>query len=138
MLFLPGVLLSAFFFSVFFIALQKCKKGQFYSDTKFLIPAGIFVWGDALVLGLFWGASFLFLPFLPLIFAVRYVLLFGTIRNMYEVIYWIGHQYAKSTYNPPLFRKISWIKPNESAILYQVMCTCQVVIYVFLLLLSYS
>lgn len=127
-----------FFFFIFFIAVRKCTSNQFYSDTPLLMLAGIFVWGDALVLGIFWGVSFLFLPFLPLVFILRYFLLFGMIRNMYEVIYWIGHQHAKSQYNPPLFRKFSWIKPNESAILYQVICTCQVAIFAFLLLLSYS
>lgn len=132
------LVLSALFLAVFAIALKKCRSNQFYSDAIYLGFTGIYVWGDALVLAPFWAASLVTLSFFPLIYTVRYVLLFWMLRNGFEVIYWIGHQYSKSDYNPPMFRKVKWMKPNESAILYQLMCMCNLLVSSFLLLVTYS
>ena len=53
-------------------------------------------------------------------------------RSFYEVFYWLNHQAVKSEYNPPFFRKIKWMKANDSAILYQPIHTCFVVLGAFL------
>lgn len=117
---------------VFLSALKKSKK-EFYSDTFIFLPLGIYVLGDALILAPFWFFSSLFFFFISPLNIFRYILIFYTIRSFYEVFYWLNHQAVKSNYNPPLFRKINWIKPNESAILYQLIHTCIVVIGIFLL-----
>lgn len=68
---------------------------------------------------------------------LRYLLIFFLIRALYEVIYWINHQVAQREYAPPLFRRITWLKANEAAILYQLLNMCQVIGCLFLLLLTY-
>lgn len=130
--------LALSFIGLFALSLTLCKRGKFYTDTPLFIPLGIFVWGDALILAPFWCVVSLGLAFLTPIDALRFYLLFWVFRNGYEVIYWIGHQYAKSSYVAPLFRKHIWLKPNDSAILYQVLAMCGTVISAFLLMLSYK
>lgn len=106
---------------VFFLSLEKSKKNGFYADTPWLIPLGIFVWGDGLILGPLWMVSALVFYWLSPLNILRYFLLFFAIRSSYEVIYWINHQVAKKDYRPPLFRHISWLGANEAAILYQLL-----------------
>lgn len=117
---------------------QHSKAGKFYSDTFLLVPLGIFVWGDGLILAPFWFVISIGLRLLSPVFGLRFFLLFWIFRAGYEVIYWIGHQWAKSEYVAPLFRKVKWIKPNDSAILYQVMNMCIAVAAAFGLLLTYT
>lgn len=111
------------------------SKIKFYSDTFFLAPLGIYVWGDALVLAPFWILSSLIFIFISQVFILKYLLIFYITRSFFEVIYWLNHQAVKSKFNPPLFRKFSWIKANESAILYQLIHTCVVIFGVFLFLI---
>jgi uncharacterized membrane protein len=111
-----GIIIT--YFSVIF-----SKKGQFYTDTHFLIPLGVFVWGDGLILGPFWIVSGVLFTQFSLLLMLRYVLLFWAIRTGYEVIYWITHQATKHEYQPPLFRNVSWLDTQQSAILYQVLNT---------------
>jgi hypothetical protein len=120
-----------------FLAIQKGRH-HFYSDTPWLAPLGIFVWGDALILGPFWLVSSLLFFEFSLLMIWRYFLIFVCFRSAYEVIYWINHQVVKKEYCPPLFRRVSWLGSQEAAILYQLMNMCQVVIAVSLLLMSFS
>jgi hypothetical protein len=123
---------------VFFLGLKNSQKGNFYNETFLLNPLGIFVWGDALILGPFWlVSSFIFIFICPLN-VLRYYLLFWAIRSFFEVIYWLNHQAVKDDYNPPMFRKIKWLKANESAILYQLMNSCQFILALFLIYLTFS
>lgn len=115
---------------VFFIAVKKSKNNQFYSDVSLLLPLGIFVWGDALILAPFWVISSVIFYFLSPVNILRYFLLFYAVRSMYEVVYWISSQMAGKTYNPPLFRQFTWLKPNDAAILYQLMNMCQMILAV--------
>ncbi len=120
---------------VFLKSIRK-SKDEFYSDVFVFLPFGIYVLGDALILAPFWIFSGLLFFFLSIQNIFRYMIIFYTVRSFYEVIYWLNHQAVKSNYNPPLFRKINWIRPNESAILYQLIHTCIVVLGIFLLLNS--
>ncbi|HEX7017905.1 MAG TPA: hypothetical protein VF209_03300 [Patescibacteria group bacterium] len=113
---------------IFFRALQLTKKGGFYTDTPLLGLLGIFVWGDALVLAPFWAVVSLIGIWLPPLYMLRFLLLFYAIRSAYEVIYWINHQVAQREYMPPFARRFSWLKPNEGAILYQLMNMVQVIL----------
>lgn len=119
-------------------AIYFSKKGQFYSDTHLLIPLGIFVWGDGLVLGPFWFLSGLLFSQLDLLFILRYVLLFWAIRSGYEVVYWLTHQASRHEYEPPLFRNISWLNAQQGAILYQLMTTLGLFFSLFGLVYSYN
>lgn len=117
-----------------FLMAKKQSKKNFYSDTFLFLPLGIYVLGDALVLAPFWIFSSIFLLFFSIQNIFKFILLFYILRSFFEIIYWLNHQSVHSDYNPPLFRKIKWIKANESAILYQLIHTCVVVIGIFLLL----
>ncbi|PJC43986.1 MAG: hypothetical protein CO039_01125 [Candidatus Pacebacteria bacterium CG_4_9_14_0_2_um_filter_34_50] len=116
-----------------FLRARRKSKQDFYSDTFVFFPLGIYVLGDALILAPFWLFSSIIFFFISPQNILRYIITFYTIRSFYEVFYWLNHQSVKSDYNPPLFRKIKWIKANESAILYQLIHTCIVVIGIFLL-----
>lgn len=116
---------------------RQARQGHFYSDTPGLWLLGIFVWGDGIILGPFWVVSAVGLTWVPVIWVARYILVFYALRSAYEVIYWINHQVAHRDYVPPLFRRWPWLKANESAILYQLLNTCQVVLAVVLLLASW-
>jgi hypothetical protein len=123
---------------VFFFALQKCQKNQFYSDVPFVLCLfGIFVWGDALIIAPFWAVSSILFIFISPLNIVRYFFLFATVRSAYEVVYWIAHQFSGKKYRAPLFRNISWITDDQSAILYQVLQTCQFVLWIALLIGSF-
>lgn len=123
---------------VFGVAIQRCKQGHFYSDTPYLFWMGIFVWGDALVLAPFWIlAALVFIVISPLLI-LRYVLTFFVIRAAYEVVYWINHQVVNREYMPPLLRKITWLKPMDAAILYQLLNMCQVIIGLMLLWMTFE
>lgn len=116
LLVLVGVLTS-------YQSVHTSKKGDFYQDTPWLLPLGIFVWGDGLILGPFWLVSGLLFFWLPGLFIARYLLLFTAIRTGYEVVYWLTHQAAGKQYEPPLFRSVKWIDAQQSAILYQLLTT---------------
>ncbi len=124
---------------VYFVSLRRSKANQFYSDTPLLSPLGIYVWGDGLVLGPFWVLSgMLWLATqLPLLWVVRYILLFWLLRSAYEVVYWLNHQAVGSDYCPPFGRDVSWLDKNEQHIIYQLFHTVVVVFSLFLLLYSY-
>jgi len=139
--------------SSFIFALKKSKNNQFYSDTHLLAPLGIYVWGDGLVLAPFWMIVSL-LALLQSLFikyadsssnisaisplqAFKFFVLFHTVRSAYEVIYWLNHQSVKDDYDPPLFRNIKCLRPQESAILYQLIHMGVIVIGVSFLITTH-
>lgn len=122
-----SLFLAAISAVIFWQAIIKAKTGNFFEDTLFLFPLGIYVWGDALILAPFWLISSTFFWFVPLVFILRFFLLFLVIRAAYETVYWINHQFAHKQYQAPLFRKVSWLGDHESAILYQVLNMCVIV-----------
>lgn len=124
--------------AIFFVAKRKSQQHQFYSDTSWLIPMGIFVWGDGLVLGVFWSLVGLAIPFISWITLFRVYVLFYTIRSAYEVVYWINHQVAKKDYSPPLIRHFSWLNPEEAGIIYQLINMCWVVGGLVVLMLTWQ
>jgi hypothetical protein len=120
----------------FLVGRRLSKQGQFYSDVpKPLIGLGIFVWGDALILGPFWVIStmLLLLAEASILDILRYFLAFSGLRAIIEVIYWINHQVVRKQYQPPLFRGVAWINSEEAGILYQLLNTCVAFIYWVLL-----
>jgi hypothetical protein len=132
-----SVLLGSLSLIVFWLALKKSQKDQFLSDTFPLIWMGIFVWGDALVLAPFWFLSSIAFIWLPWISILRWWLVFGIVREVFEVVYWLNHQASKSTYRPPLVRNFKWLSAEQGAILFQLFAMCQVVVYLLALLASF-
>jgi hypothetical protein len=120
------LLISLFGFVIFLLSIHKSKNNQFYSDTFLLAPFGVYVWGDGIILGLFWIliGLFAYITNLEILWFYRFYLLFWAIRSGYEVVYWLNHQSVKSEYQPPILRNFKWLKTNETQILYQVANSC--------------
>jgi hypothetical protein len=87
---------------VFFKGLYEVKVHQnAFGLARFLSIFGVFVWGDAVVFGLFWalmalvtltvGNWFLFLLIISL---------FWLIRSLGETIYWLNQQFSTIDRNP--------------------------------------
>jgi hypothetical protein len=113
------LLLTATGLLLTYLAWQKSQKDGFFTLTQYLAPLGIYVWGDALVLGPFWALSGLVFHFLTPVNILRYLFLFYALRSAYEVIYWLNHQAVKDQYRPPLLPPLKNLNPKEAAILYQ-------------------
>jgi len=121
----------------FMRAIKNCQKGRFYTNTPQGFLLGIYVWGDALILGPFWLLSAVIFLILPPVMVLRYLLLFFSLRAVYETIYWLNHQAVKAEYQPPLFKHLSWVNSNEAAILYQLLNFCLAVILLSFLIWSF-
>lgn len=121
---------------IFGRALTLVKRGGFYTNSHWLVPLGIFVWGDALIIAPFWAVISLIGVWLSPLNIFRLLLLFYAIRSAYEVVYWINHQVAQRDYKAPIFRDIAWLTPNDAAILYQLLTMVQVVVSLGLLMLT--
>ena len=119
------------------ISFHKCRRHHFYDDTFLLMPLGIFVWGDGVILGPFWMLAAIVFSFVTPLHILQFFLLFFAVRSAYEVVYWLNHQFTNRTYKAPLFRQVSWLDAEQSAILYQVMHTGIVVFTVGALIYSF-
>lgn len=77
---------------------KKNPFGQYFP----LFFLGIFVWGDAIILGLFW--SLISLTCLLLNDWILFILilsLFWVVRSLGEIIYWLNQQFSPIIRNPP-------------------------------------
>ncbi len=113
--------------AIFSTSLKKAKK-QFYTDTPWFVPFGIYVWGDGLVLAPFWMLASVIFWFLQLEQIAIFVLVFLVVRSAFEVVYWLNHQSVKSDYCPPLLKDVKWLDAEKVAILYQLTHTCVIVL----------
>lgn len=102
---------------------QQSKKGRFFTNTQFLWPLGVYVWGDGLVLFLAWIALACLWYFSPSVITLKLVAVFYLVRSAYEVVYWLQHQALKSSYKPPLPGWFDWLTPEQAAICYQLIHT---------------
>lgn len=81
----------------------KCKhRAHTYGITWWLFPLGIFVWGDAIIFGLFWTLTGL----ITLIFKdwLLFLLIFSVfwlVRSIGETIFWFNHQFTTVNRYPP-------------------------------------
>lgn len=132
--FLASVLILSL---VFFLAIKRVRDGSFYGDTFWLLPFGVYVWGDALILLPFWILvdTICLLSGVSGLVLTRLYLVFIAVRSAYEVVYWLLHQATKDTYRPPLIRKFTSLPAREGAILYQLAHTCVLVLAIWILLL---
>lgn len=104
--------------SVFFLSILKVRDSHFFSDTPGLLPFGMYVWGDALVIGFFWiiltsAAVLKVSAFWILLTAI----IFLSIRSLIEIFYWLHQQFQPKPFNPPLLRR--YCSPLQSAIVLQ-------------------
>lgn len=104
-------------------------KNNPFGLTPWLLPLGIFVWGDAMIFGLFWAFSAVLAWVLKdwylfwLIFSV-----FWVVRGLGETVYWLNQQFSTIDRNP--FQKILGGKffNNDSIwFVYQIIWQCVMV-----------
>jgi len=78
------------------------KKKNAYGLTPALFPFGIFVWGDAVILGAFWAlTSIVTLLLNDWILFLLIVSVFWLVRSLGETIYWFNQQFSKINRAPP-------------------------------------
>jgi len=125
------LLVFAFFnLLVFFKAFYESKyKKNAFGLTRPLVIIGVFVWGDAVVLGPFWTAlTILSLVFKDWYLFLLFVAIFWTIRSLGEIIYWLNQQFSTLKRNP--IENLPWqsIFHNDSVwFVHQVIWQCVMV-----------
>jgi len=81
---------------------QTKHKQNAFVLTPFFYIFGIFVWGDAVILGLFWslaaGAGLLLHNWYLFLLIIS---LFWTVRSLGETMYWISQQFSTINRNNP-------------------------------------
>jgi len=105
------------------------KKNSF-GETPFLLLMGIFVWGDAVVLGLFWLlVAGICLILKDVILFLLIMAVFWGVRSLGEVIYWINQQFSTIIRNPPerLFG-YKFLKNDSIWFIYQLYWQCVLVV----------
>ena len=81
---------------------ESVKKRNTYKKTAYLFWLGIFVWGDAVIFGLFWFfASLISYLLKDWILFLLIISVFWIIRSFGETIYWINQQFSSINRNPP-------------------------------------
>jgi hypothetical protein len=112
---------------------SKHKKNA-YGLTPYLFFLGVFVWGDAVIFGLFWTISSLvsFLLHDWFLFLLT-VSVFWITRSLGETIYWFNQQFSdkKNAWNEPKNLLFHSVFHNDSIwFIYQIMWQCVTVISV--------
>lgn len=123
---------------VSYLAWRK-RHQKFYTNTPFLWWLGIYVWGDALVLGPFWVLSAGIWWWLPFKAIAQYLAIFFILRSCIEIAYWLLYQFVpgKHAQAPDLGGVLQDYDPEQRAILYQVTHTCVVALLTALLLITW-
>lgn len=104
-------------------------KGDFSGHPYLLIPLGIFIWGDAVIVGPFLLLSSIYLWFKnDTTYSGLLLSLYATIRSFVEIIYGLNAQFTKTTrpWEYP-FLNMDLVKNlgvTELHVLYQVGFTC--------------
>jgi hypothetical protein len=127
--FQTGILLFIFIISLYATfkgLLEVVKKQNPFGEPHVLFWLGIFVWGDAVVLGLFWFLVSLFCLFTndwQLFLLI--VSVFWVVRSLGEIHYWISQQFSPIIRNPPqtLFG-YRWFKNDSIWFIYQLFWQC--------------
>ena len=117
------------FTSIWGIKELLIKKNHF-KEPRFLFWLGIFVWGDATILGIFWFLTSLICFFLhDWILFLLIISIFWVVRSLGEIIYWINQQFSPINRNPPTNLFGYKLFDNESIwFAYQVFWQCIMIV----------
>lgn len=81
---------------------QSKNKANTYGITWALFPIGIFVWGDAVIFGLFWSlVSFFTLVIKDWILFLLIFSVFWLVRSLGETIFFFSQQFSTVMRQPP-------------------------------------
>lgn len=105
------------------------RKRNVFGLTPHLIPLGIFVWGDAVLLGTFGVIASLVLYNLHNWWlAVTAWAVFWVVRSHGETVYWLNQQFSPLERNPPSSLPGYRFFPNDSLwFIYQLVWQCATV-----------
>lgn len=120
------VTLIVFLKSIYQSFIKKNPFGQFFP----LFFLGIFVWGDAVILGFFWFIvsliSFLLKDWVLFLLIIS---VFWTIRSFGEILYWINQQFSPIIRNPPsTLMGYRFFKNDSIWFIYQLFWQCIMVV----------
>lgn len=81
---------------------EVTKKNNPFGEAPFLLFLGIFVWSDAVIIGLFGLlVSLICLLIGDWILFLLIISIFWVVRSLGEIIYWINEQFSPIVRNPP-------------------------------------
>jgi len=134
---LLGIFLIGILGILWIWSLKQVRGGNTFKTTPWLLPLGIFVWGDGLVILLFWIAWLIFSMLVQNIYiSLTLWALFWVVRSLGEVIYWLNQQFSIIKRNDPksllggkLFGEGVWF-------VYQIAWQCVLVIMIFVTIWS--
>lgn len=126
--FIGGFLIFNLF--LFWKSYQECQRGRSFWLTRPLFLLGMFVWGDAVVLSLFWSAvavaSLLFQDWRVFLVLVS---VFWLVRSIGETIYWFLQQFATTKRDPAKNLAGYHLVKNEAIwFMYQLFWQCMTVV----------
>ena len=114
---------------------QSIKKKNPYGATSYFSWLGIFVWGDAIILGPFWFLSSLASYLLKNWFLFLLIIsVFWVVRSLGETIYWLNQQFSKT--HSHYYEKLTgyrFFKSDAILFIYQVFWQC---IFIFSIIFS--
>jgi hypothetical protein len=112
---------------------QSIKKRSPYKGTVYLSWMGIFVWGDALTIGLFWFlASSVTLLMSDWLLFLLIVSIFWVVRSAGEAIYWLNQQFVKDNKYYEKIIGYGLLKSDAIMFVYQTYWQCLTVISIIL------
>ncbi|MBU2577329.1 hypothetical protein KKA69_00690 [Patescibacteria group bacterium] len=125
------LIFSLFSLAGFVKGITESRKGNSFNKTGIFNLIGAFVWGDAVVFGLFFFIFSLFSLLLADFFLFLLgISLFWVVRSIGETIYWLNQQFSTLKRNPPeklLFHK--FFKNDSIWFVYQIFWQCLTVIF---------
>lgn len=109
---------------------EAVRKKNPFKLSKHLSWMGIFVWGDAVILGPFWlMASLLVLLLNDWLLFLVIISVFWTVRSVGETIYWLNQQFSSVNRNPPAtLTGYRFFKNDSIWFIYQLFSQCVTII----------
>jgi len=109
---------------------QIWTKNNPFGQPNLLFWLGIFVWGDALVLGFFWClVSLLCFLLNDWILFLLVISVFWIVRSYGEILYWINQQFSPIIRNPPqTLIGYRFFKNDSIWFIYQLFWQCLLVV----------
>lgn len=118
---------------VFLVGLyQSFVKKNSYGLVPWLIPLGMFVWGDAIIICLFWIIiSAVAIVLQDWLLFLLIVSVFWVVRNIGEAIFWFNQQFSqKIIYPPEILPGYSLVKNESIWFIYQIINQCFAVVFI--------
>lgn len=113
-------------------SVREVKRGNTFKTTPWLLPIGVFVWGDGVVMGLFWILWAVLVALLNNLYAsILLWSLFWIVRSLGEVIYWLNQQFSTIKRNNPKDLMGGKIFGEGIWFIYQIIWQCVLVVMLF-------